>query len=411
MSPSDVLPAELVAAIHASPDEPDAYLVAADYLQQRGDLHGELIALSIALDGDPDLAHRVDELQEVVDPLAALEHRRWPHDWRWGFFRRTVVTLEAPAIAHELLRSPPAQCLRELLIGGRGPESIHLTVDAVIDHAPALQALRSLVLPRWSVYPAVQPHWPVLGALERLVIGAAQLPVEPVFPELRELEIGLGAEQHVWLDRTPLPSVETLILHTEEPLPDPLRFLAPVPHLRRLTVVGPAGTLDQAAIEALASRVDEVDVLSIDPHAARGVPTFRRFASRAPYEPGEAALLAVGGSSPIEPGTLHRLGDGEFVIGRSTTSDLVVGPACGRRHATISRPEGVGRWTVTHLGTGAYTIVCSARTDGIALCDGDQLQLGSHVFRFLEHDVAAKAKALARQLALPARNARLRMSR
>ncbi|HEY5938213.1 MAG TPA: TIGR02996 domain-containing protein [Kofleriaceae bacterium] len=407
-----MIPAELVAAIQASPDEPDAYLVAADYLQQRGDPHGELIALSIALDRDPDLAKRVDELQDLIDPFAALEHRRWPHDWRWGFIRRGLASLEVPAIARGLLRAPAAQCLRELLIGGRGPESIHPTLEVVIDHAPTLQALRSLVLPRWSVYPAVQPHWPVFPALERLVIGAAQLPVESVFPALRELVIGLGAEQDVWLDRAPLPEVESLVLHTDKPLLDPLRFLAPVPRLRRLTVVGHAGTLDQAGIEALASRVDEVDVLTTDPLEARGVPTFRRFATRAPYAPGEAALLAVGGSDPIEPGTLHPLRDGEvFVVGRSTTSHLVVGPACGRRHATIERARGVDRWTVTHLGTGAYTIVCGTRTDGIALRDGDELQLGSHIFRFLEHDVAAKAAALSRQLALPARNAPLRMSR
>jgi uncharacterized protein (TIGR02996 family) len=403
-----VLPADLVAAIHAAPDDPDAYLVAADWLQQRGDPHGELIALAIAQASDPGLAPAVDALQEAIDPLAPLERRRWPHDWRWGFLRRAVVSVETRSIVRELLRAPAAQCLRELVVIG-GRTSTLVALEVIVDHAPALRALRSLELPRHSIRRAMQPHWPELPELERLVIGAAQLPVESVLPSLRELELDLADHPQDWLDRAPLPTVETLILHSEGPLVDPLRFLAPVPNLRRLTVVGEFGTIDHAGLEALATRVDVVDVISLE---LMTTSDFRRFATRRPYTPGEAALLAVGGTSPVEPGTLYPLGDGgPFAIGRATTSQLVLGPTSARRHATIEHPRATERWRLTdHLGS-TGTDVQGARLASIPLCDGDVVEIGTHVFRFLEHDVAAKAAALARQLALPARNAQLRMSR
>lgn len=400
-----MLPAELVAAIHGAPDDPEAYLVAADWLQQRGDPHGELIALSIALARDPGLAAAVDALQEAIDPLVSLERRRWPHDWRWGFLRRVEVTADIE-VMRELVQAPTAQCLRELVVTG-DRASIHPAIEAIIDHAPALRALRSLALPRWPLSPAVQPHWPAFPALERLAIGVTELPVGSVLPRLRELDLRLGSEHDLWSERAPLHGVERLILRSSEPMVDPLRFLAPVPDLSRLTVVGPFGTIDDRGLEVLAE-VAEVDVIAYD-YATQGA-WFRRFAT--PHRPGESALLSVGGASPVEPGALYLLGNGEpFVIGRSTESNLIVGPTCGRRHATIAHAPDGERWTLTDHLTQYATLVCGIRTYEILLNDGDEVCFGNHVFRFLEHDVVAKAAALSRQLALPARNAELRMSR
>ena len=408
------LPDELLAAIHASPDDPAAYLVAADWLQQRGDPHGELIALAIALDREPSdpLALLVDDQQAALDPLGPLDCRRWSHDWRWGFLRRVVVSVDIPLLLRDLLRAPAAHCLRELVVQG-DRASVHPTLELIIEHARLFGALRSLELPRWSIHPSVQPHWPELPQLERLVIGAAQLPPTSALPRLRELELELGEhDPEPWLRRAALPELETLVLHSAQPLADPARYLAPVPGLRRLTVVGHFGTVDERGLEALAARVEDVDVITYD-HANTRAPSFRRFASRSPYVRGEpAALLSLGGSSPVEPGALYPLGDGlPFQVGRSTESELVVGPSCGRRHATIERPVDAERWTLVDLGATSTSVVCGTRTHGITLHSGDGVCFGTHVFRFLEGDVEAKTAALRRQLALPSRNARLQMRR
>ncbi|MEJ7600343.1 MAG: TIGR02996 domain-containing protein [Kofleriaceae bacterium] len=312
------LPAALLAAIHAAPDEPEAYLVAADWLQQQGERQGELIALSIAHDAAPDesvLGLLIDELHDTLDPVAQID-RTWVRDWRWGFLRRVVVS-EPVERLHTLMPSPAAQCIRELEMRTYHT-NVAAAIDAIIAHAPALRSLRSLVVPA-SPDKLMQPQWPVLPQLERLKIGIGELPGASVMPALRELEIEIDTSAS-WRSREPFRGVRDLVVRCNQLLADPTELLGPVPALQRITIIGAPGTVSASGLDALAAQIDEVDVITWGEQS----PTMRRFRARQPRlgcRP--AALLAVGGSKPVVPGTMYRLPDDRpFVLGRSVGVDL-----------------------------------------------------------------------------------------
>ncbi len=123
----------LLAQIHATPTEPDPYLVYADYLQSEGDPLGELIALGHALFGETDIP-RFIRLQARRDELLATHKRHlfgalaeYLHevklDWRFGVVQRATLTRAAPnglagpydlALVQSVLSAPVCCALQAL---------------------------------------------------------------------------------------------------------------------------------------------------------------------------------------------------------------------------------------------------------------------------------------------------------
>jgi uncharacterized protein (TIGR02996 family) len=84
---------ELEARILTNPDDRDAYAVYGDWLSERNDPRGELIAVQMKLEGAPDPALRERE-KKLLDAnreawlgesLAKLENNDLHVAWRWGF--------------------------------------------------------------------------------------------------------------------------------------------------------------------------------------------------------------------------------------------------------------------------------------------------------------------------------------
>ena len=243
----------------------------------------------------------------------------------------------------------------------------------------------------------------MLPQLERLAIGIGQLPSASVMPALRELRLDLGRETpRAWRGRAPLLGVRHLVVHAEQPLAEPTEILGLVPALQRITICGPPGTVNASGLDALAARVDEVDVLSSADDS--GSPSMRRFRSRQPRMGClPAALLAVVSPNADLLGRLVSLPDDrQFVLGRSVSVDLALGRGCSR-HARAIFERGAERWRA-HFSERIGKL-WGMRTHGVQLHDGDELGFADHVFRFLEGDCAAHAAVLRRQLALPIRSA------
>ena len=132
--PRDPRDAALEAAINANPYDEDAYSVYADWLQRQGDPRGELIALQLAEENDPDnpklaaatrkylAAHRhalAGTIARYLEPPGTLI-------WRFGFIHRIELAQE---LDEEL---DPADVLADVLAhpSGRFVTEIRIRDDA-----------------------------------------------------------------------------------------------------------------------------------------------------------------------------------------------------------------------------------------------------------------------------------------
>ena len=92
---------DIEAAILADPESPHGYAVYADWLVERGDPHGELIAVQLARETKPDDATLVAHERELLDALRAelldgaafdfLLSRPPALEWRRGFLHAAEV--------------------------------------------------------------------------------------------------------------------------------------------------------------------------------------------------------------------------------------------------------------------------------------------------------------------------------
>jgi uncharacterized protein (TIGR02996 family) len=117
--------AELVAAIERDPYDARSYAVYGDWLQQRGDPRGELIALQLAAAEDPTLAVAADKFlvrhRNHFMPGSTRESLRW----RNGFIRRITISPFAKRkadVLQEILGHPSGRFVAELAIGYDQPE-------------------------------------------------------------------------------------------------------------------------------------------------------------------------------------------------------------------------------------------------------------------------------------------------
>lgn len=186
---------EMEALIEQAPDDPQGYLIYADWLQQRGDARGELIVLQCARAADPE-SYRLASLEkallktyraELLFGLGPVQPERgWTANnrtpyrgltWEYGFLREVRMSRARDASLAEsvaaLLGHPSARLLRALVLGHTGetlgePSDYREVLSVLSARAP--RTLRSLTL-------AANPGGGDLGAglallrhVERLVV-------------------------------------------------------------------------------------------------------------------------------------------------------------------------------------------------------------------------------------------------
>src|SRR5688500_12141686 len=126
--------ADFVASISERPDDDAGYLVYGDFLQQRGDPRGELIALQHGADEvavERHLAkHRAALLGRLADQIGIEV------EWHLGFVRRAriVVGREEDAIALVRIVADEAACrfLRRLEVMLDGKRRSYVRIDAAL---------------------------------------------------------------------------------------------------------------------------------------------------------------------------------------------------------------------------------------------------------------------------------------
>jgi uncharacterized protein (TIGR02996 family) len=211
---------ELEARIHANPDDREVYAVYGDWLSERGDPRGELIAVQLKLDqkpGDAALEEREKALHEAnkatwLGELAKLDAKDLAVTWRWGFVDAVRIgppteeyatsEISFPDTIAALMQLPGIGFLRSLVIGAKDdndyPAMWSDCIQALVK-AGVPPSLRSLAFSRGS-------YWDIsstdLGDLS---------PLYPELEHLRELSIELGAMTFGELD---LPALETLEIVT-----------------------------------------------------------------------------------------------------------------------------------------------------------------------------------------------------
>lgn len=209
MPPPTIRERELEAAIAASPDDPAPYLVYADWLQEQGDPHGELIAVQAAAKSsrDPALATRERELfarlrAPLTGPLDLVLGEHVELEWRFGFITRARLgaaefcDVDGVRAFTALRGLRAARFLRELELNLLDPN------DA--DYAGLLTAIRDLGAPstlrRFTVdVKEAQISWTALGDLSR---------VYPAFANLEHLYLRVGAIELGAIDLPKLRSLE-----------------------------------------------------------------------------------------------------------------------------------------------------------------------------------------------------------
>jgi uncharacterized protein (TIGR02996 family) len=235
-----VTESELVADVIAAPDDDAPRLVYADWLQERGDPRGELIALQCELvraDAADEPPGRTRPLREQVRALIAAHHDAW-----------LGPLFEIAAGYYELRRG----FVEHLALMQRD-------VDAAALHAAA-PLLRELVLAR--EYVDELPPCAAALRLEYVSIQARELPdlirmlAAPALASVRRLDIAHCCEGHIAdLAGLPLP-FEHVGLHFAawfEEASVLARWLAhPARSALRTLALGPVTTFDPALLAPLA---------------------------------------------------------------------------------------------------------------------------------------------------------------
>lgn len=248
---------ELERAMLERPDDPEPYLVYADYLQEFGDPRGELITVQFQRDAEPDRKRFAGaERRLLVDQRDYFLGQVFPYldrlelDWRWGFIHRASYGSErffddvgsdtARYVLQKLHTHPSARLLRALDIRavgwlegdaewsfdvwGERPLNL-IGFDEVAEAfqvpMPALQQL-SIGRPRAvhssrfraefpPVSHALPALFPLLPNLRTLQLYGRHFVLEDLdLPELRDLTLGCVALEG--------DAIDSLVSHVRESL-------------------------------------------------------------------------------------------------------------------------------------------------------------------------------------------------
>jgi uncharacterized protein (TIGR02996 family) len=195
--------AELEAAVLDDPDNDEAWLVLADWLQQQGDPRGELIALDVK--GDEAASGRHLELHEAA-LIGSLEPHLDMFQWKRGYIHRarlacsTDLEIDNARVLDRLLRHASGRLLQELVLA---PDILLGEQDQLIGvfellarHVPPLRSLTVGDYPLGD-YRDVDDYiigdlstlW-TLPRLQTLVVHGAAITTGPIaHPTLANLEL------------------------------------------------------------------------------------------------------------------------------------------------------------------------------------------------------------------------------
>jgi uncharacterized protein (TIGR02996 family) len=218
--------AELEAAIAKNPDDLDAYLVYADWLQGQGDPRGELISLHVALEDKPDdkkltkqanalIAEHADHFygpfaEEITRKKSKYERVAITVEWRRGFF--DTVRLASTETDGRLLdkmwpdfmKLASSRFVRDLRIGVADPEggdNYYTDFMKAVKKHGAPETLTSLFVGdyegeteiSWSHLDEVHHFWKACPRLEEVTLNAGSMDLgKIVLPEVKSFEIITG---------------------------------------------------------------------------------------------------------------------------------------------------------------------------------------------------------------------------
>jgi uncharacterized protein (TIGR02996 family) len=227
---------KLEATLIAEPDNLDAYLVYADWLQTQGDPRGELVTVQHGLQGKSGAAatklkkaqtklladHGVHFVpprlaQMLAKPLPKEKWRKWHVEtsfckiaWRCGFIHDATLACEMDEDPHkleelvdELLAHPSARALQELRIGSLGIAdqfNYRKVVAALVGAgSPSLRSLDLADFPgedceiSWSELGDVSKLYKAFPRLERLRLRGGSMALGKLaLPELRSFAVETG---------------------------------------------------------------------------------------------------------------------------------------------------------------------------------------------------------------------------
>jgi uncharacterized protein (TIGR02996 family) len=236
--------AELEARILANPDDLSAYLVYGDWLSERGDPRGELIAVQAKLKETPgDAALTATEAKLIANnarawlgDLAGKEDKDLAVKWRLGFLDSVrfgppvdeygASDLDFPSAIGTLMGLPGTAFVRELVVGSKEsddyPTSWQDCIDALAEHGVP-KALTRLEFNRggfWDISStelgSLEKLYPHLAGLHELEIEMGSMNLGAIaLPALRSLEIvtgGLTAANLESIGTASWPNLERLSL-------------------------------------------------------------------------------------------------------------------------------------------------------------------------------------------------------
>jgi uncharacterized protein (TIGR02996 family) len=358
-------------AVRATPDDREIYAVLGDWLQGRGELHGELIALALRAEPstDIDLAARIAELRRQLAPTV----HGLRLDWRWGCVWRAHVGTH---VGHDtlcaLVTASHGGLIRELVI----EEGVQRWIDLLVELAPRLPVLRSLVLERGRARRAVSlaALWSAFPQLERAVIGALRARQPIALPHVRELSVHLAIdEDYASWDVPELVALDIAQIRRPRWLADldPARL----PQLRRLSATTVEGGPEAIAALPVGEHLELIDLWRY-PEDGDGQ---RLVIDRTP--PSRHGALLVTGGCQVPLGTCVDAQPAGSFLGRATrvTAICLDGDA-GRRQAQISRVE--DHWQIADVSRCQTRVNRRLLEDPTPLVDGDEITISANAIRF-----------------------------
>ena len=381
------LPRDLEDAIVAAPDDRELYRVAADWLEQAGAPHAELVALSLEAKTNATL----DRIIELKRALLPPELRRHAVEWRWGFVRGVAIaSLHDPdeaRVLRELLVSPLGRFVQKVVVSQASARLAGAVLEAAELEPRALRCLRTLMV--FADDAGAQPYdlarlSVATPALRRLVLRVARTRGALALPELDELVLDGNAEASSVIARASLPRLGRVQIDRAGIDRDaPNGWLVPerLPALRTVALTDD-GALDTAAWlgSAIAPQLALLDIYIVE----RGAYPVRRLVIDRVPRAATAGLLVLVGRT-YDPGTLFPIDRTPFVVGRIRTAQVrIQDNTAATVHAEI-----YAGWLVQRSGGDVHL---NGHSIGEAyLRHDDELAIAEHVFRFLEGDIAALA--------------------
>lgn len=380
------LPLELEDAIVCAPDDREGYSVAADFLQQAGAPHGELVALQLA-----------DKTNAILDRVIELKRELlWPElrtqavEWRYGFLRGLAFASmhdgREPALLRDVLLSPLGRFVQKLVVQQAGPRLVEAIVAAATLQPRALRCLRTLMLfmsDDFRNHPVDLAKLSVaVPNLRRLVLRVGWTKNALDLPMLDELVIDGNHNATTVVGSSKLPSLETLHVSNGAFDRASTAWLSPgrMPALRSISLTDD-GTLDVDTWQTspIANQLEQLDLYVIE----RGIPTERRIVIDRRPRGGSAGLLVMVGHTH-DPGEWIPIKQTPFTIGASPTMQLRIYD----RHAAPVMAEINRRWVIGRVG--ARDIYVNGHSiEEAPLRSFDEIAIADHVFRFAEgSDVA-----------------------